>query len=105
MIYLAKENNLLMTATELLIHEERKKLLVYQKGSLLFAFNFHPCESCTVTLPAGMSPDTNLILHTEWMEFGGQLKHQDTKQAYTDSAHPAPKVIQLGSRNAAVYRI
>lgn len=51
MVAYVKENNLLSLTARLLVHDEKRKVLIYQKENFVFVFNFHPQESCTVMLP------------------------------------------------------
>ncbi len=54
-----------------LIHEE-KKLLVFYRNGLLFAFNFHPTESYTnVLVPLPNNADYTVVLSSDDEKFGG----------------------------------
>ena len=55
----------------LMIHEERK-LLIYRRGPLVFAFNFHPTESyADLRIPVPDPTDYKLILDTDEKPFEG----------------------------------
>ncbi len=55
----------------LLIHEDAKQI-VYTRGGLVFAFNFHPTASVTDwRIPVPEKADYRLILNTDDTEFGG----------------------------------
>ncbi|MCP4247305.1 MAG: 1,4-alpha-glucan-branching enzyme, partial [bacterium] len=52
--------------------DEKRKLLAYHRGPLLFAFNFHPSESqadCRVGAPEPV--DYQVVLNTDDIEYGG----------------------------------
>ena len=54
------------------IHEEAKQL-VYERGGLVFAFNFHPTASVTDwRIPVTQRADYRLILNTDDIAYGGQ---------------------------------
>ncbi len=55
----------------LFIHEDAKQI-VYTRGDLVFAFNFHPTVSVTDwRIPAPERRDYRLILNTDDIEYGG----------------------------------
>jgi len=55
----------------LFIHEDAKQI-VYARGGLVFAFNFHPTTSATDwRIPVPEKADYRLILNTDDTEFGG----------------------------------
>jgi 1,4-alpha-glucan branching enzyme len=73
MIGLDEEHGLLALtpAEKLHVHEDRK-LLVYRRGALVFAFNFHPTQSYAgYRIGVADSRDYKLILHTDDVWFGG----------------------------------
>ncbi len=74
MIALTKDNGLLRLPAELILHDEQAKVLVFQKGEFIFAFNFHP--SCPYT-PECLMDNPQIILHSEWDIFGGGVKAYD----------------------------
>ena len=56
---------------QLYLHEE-KKLLVYRRGPLVFAFNFHASESYTdLRIPIPDARDYRLVLNTDESGFEG----------------------------------
>ena len=55
----------------LFIHEDAKQI-VYSRGKLVFAFNFHPIESASDwRIPVPDKTDYRLILNTDAIEYGG----------------------------------
>jgi 1,4-alpha-glucan branching enzyme len=55
-----------------MIHEDHK-LLIYRRGPLVFAFNFHPTNSYTgMRIPVPDPRDYRIILNTDERQFSGQ---------------------------------
>ena len=80
---------------QLMIHEERK-LLIYRRGPLVFAFNFHPTESYTdLRIPVPDPRDYKAILNTDAARFSGPGLTQE------GSFHPWQKVPMYG-RNQSI---
>ena len=60
---------------EELFRDEERKLLVYRRGPLVFAFNFHPSESyADLRIPVPDPVDYELILNTDDAEFAGPAR-------------------------------
>lgn len=60
---------------EELLRDEERKLLVYRRGPLVFAFNFHPTESyADLRIPVPDPVDYHLILNTDDAEFAGPAR-------------------------------
>lgn len=56
---------------QLACHEDSRQL-VYRRGPLVFAFNFHPNESfCDLRIPVPDRTDYQLVLNTDAIEFEG----------------------------------
>ncbi|MBV8780874.1 MAG: alpha amylase C-terminal domain-containing protein, partial [Phycisphaerae bacterium] len=73
MMNLDKKFNLLNDSfiEQLMVHEDRK-LLVYRRGPLVFAFNFHPTESYwDLWLPVPDPVDYTIVLDSDAKAFGG----------------------------------
>jgi len=57
-------------------HEERK-IITYERANLVFAFNFHPCNSYTdLRIPVGYSGKYEIVLDSDLSEFGGHARNQ-----------------------------
>jgi 1,4-alpha-glucan branching enzyme len=57
---------------EQLAVDEARKLLVYRRGPLVFAFNFHPTDSYTeLRIPVPDPEDYRIVLDTDQERFGG----------------------------------
>jgi 1,4-alpha-glucan branching enzyme len=78
MLELDRRYRLLAEATiEQLAADEEAKVLVYRRGPLVFAFNFHPTESLAdLRIPVPDATDYELILDTDAPEFEGQGRVQ-----------------------------
>ena len=56
---------------QLALHEDTRQL-VYRRGPLVFAFNFHPTESYTdLRIPVPDAGDYRVVLNTDDVQFGG----------------------------------
>ena len=72
MVQLVKENKLFSKKTKHLFIDNQKKIITYQRGSLVFAMNFNPTESFDgywLTLPS--AGKYKAILSTDSEDFGG----------------------------------
>lgn len=91
---------------QLLIHEEMK-LLIYRRGPMVFAFNFHATSSyADLRIPVPDPKDYRLILNTDAKSFSGLGRVAD-EQVYPLSRTPAhgrqqSVQIYLPSRTAQV---
>ena len=104
-VKLCKQNRILTGKDRQLKVDNWGKVLVYQKGSAVFAFNLHPensYEGCFVDVPE--PGEYEVIMSTDDFCFGGfgRIYHQ----RYTtvmDNGAPGIK-LYLPSRTAAVLR-
>lgn len=104
MIDFTRISELLSFNTKLLLHDEKGKILIYQKGNYIFTFNFHPQESYAATLFIEIPTELKLILHSEWEEFGGRRSRGD------DMIKPVINSLtqvsmRIEYRSAAVYAV
>ena len=80
------ENSLI----EPLLVDEQKKQLVYRRGALVFAFNFHPSESYTdLRVPAPDANDYQLVLDSDDEAFEGHGR-VETGMIYPVQNVPTP---------------
>ena len=73
MMHLDEQSNLLNDPfiEQLMVHEERK-LLIYRRGPLVFAFNFHPTQSyADLRIPVPDPKDYAIVLDSDADRFGG----------------------------------
>lgn len=104
MIDFTRSSKLLSFNTKLLLHDEKGKILVYQKGNYIFTFNFHPQESYTAALFMEIPTELKLILHSEWEEFGGQRSRTNgIIKPVIDSQTRVSMRIEY--RSAAIYEL
>ncbi len=69
--FLKEENVLSRRAVNTWLHEE-DKILIYTKGDLVFAFNFHPTKSFEgYFVPTGSMGEYRVLLSTDEPRFGG----------------------------------
>ena len=84
MIAAAKKFNLLEHVGSSLLHEHSEKmLLIFQRGGLLFAFNFHPNRSFTDYLFEAPAGKYNLILDTDAAAYGGPNRLSINQEHFT----------------------
>lgn len=104
MIDFTKNSHLLSFNTKLLLHDEKSKILVYQKGNYIFTFNFHPHENYTAELFLEIPTELRLILHSEWEEFGGRHNRKNgIINSLTNSQTQISMCIEY--RSAAIYEL
>lgn len=72
MLELTKKKKLLgKDGAELLLMDQRSKILAYRKGDYIFCFNFHPYLDSMVEIPLQPKEKLDFVLDTEAQEFGG----------------------------------
>ena len=107
MISLAKKNRALTgTANQLWVGKD-EKLLVYERNSLVYAFNFHPTASYNgFFVPTQVEGDYQVILSSDGQNFGGQGRISVT-QTYTATRAEDGRIgfkVYLPSRCAMVLK-
>ncbi|MDR2465553.1 MAG: alpha amylase C-terminal domain-containing protein, partial [Streptococcaceae bacterium] len=75
------------------------KLLAYQKGNLLFAFNFHPTETFDLEFPIKAAPE--LLIDTDNGVFGGF----GPRNSFSYDEHSGVIRMKLVSRSGFVFRL
>lgn len=83
---------------QLALHEDTKQL-VYRRGPLVFAFNFHPSESYgDLRIPVPDDTDYRVILDTDAARFGG------FGRAAADTVYPIQSIPMYGrSQSVQIY--
>ena len=106
MVAMAKKHRVLGGYDYRLLLDDQRKILVYQKGSALFAFNFHPENSYDgFWLPVPELGDYQVEMSTDDYCFGGQGRIYHQK--YTAQVREKNEFgfrIYLPSRTAVVLR-
>ena len=105
MVDMAKKNKVLSGGDRQLRLDNHAKVLVYQKGNALFAFNFHPWRSyADCFLPVTEPGDYDVILASDDGCFGGhgRIYHQTYRADQLDDGLGLR--IYLPSRTAVVLR-
>ena len=82
MIRLLKRERVLGKSAECLTVHEDDKVLIYRKGDLIFAFNFHPNKSFDGYPIAAQAGNYKVVLSTDDGVFGG-FDRVDTAMRYT----------------------
>ncbi len=107
MVALAKKERIFTKKAKNLLISNEDKLLVYKKGELVFAFNFHPWQSYDgLFLPVGEPGEYEVALASDNSCFGGQERISNT-QLYEAAKNKQGETgfrIYLPSRTAVVLR-
>ena len=92
----------------LFLHEEAKQI-VYERGGLVFAFNFHPTASFTDwRIPVPQRADYRLILNTDDTAYGGNGAVEGTHYPWQDVAmegHTQSIQLYVPARSALVLAV
>ncbi len=89
MVKLLKEDNLLTKKTESRWIHQDDKILIYNKGDVVFAFNFHPTKSFEgYFIPVGKKGSYEVVLSSDDGKFGG-FDRVDTNYQYKTYTTPA----------------
>ena len=89
--------------------DEKKKIIAFERGGLLFVFNFHPSQSQTnFWLPAHLTGEGKYkaIFSTDEVDFGGQGRISEDYEYYTqtDDKRGLGFEIYLPCRTAVVFK-
>ena len=107
MIALAKKYKALNGSPQQLWVGKEEKLLVYERNSLIYAFNFHPTESYNgFFVPTPLAGKYQVILSTDGQNFGGQGRISVT-QTYEATRQEDGRIgfkVYLPSRCAMVLK-
>ena len=105
MVKLAKKNRILQSRDLQRRLDNREKILVYEKGSCVFAFNFHPENSytdCWIPVDLGKY---QVVMSTDDFQFGGQGRiHYLTYEAVEQPDGGTGFRLYLPSRTAVVLK-
>ena len=107
MIALLKKEHILTKDAQLLKIHQSDKVLIYRKGNVVFAFNFHPTQSFEgYFIPTGDEGMYSVILSSDDERFGGHSRI-DTSWRYKAEKHPeghAGFPCYLPSRSVVVFK-
>ena len=107
MVDLLKTERVLTKGPNLLWIHEDDKVIVYEKGGLVFAFNFHPSKSYdSYQLVMPKAGKYKAVLSSDDERFGGHSR-VDTQYVYTSEAQdkgPTGFKCYLPSRAAMVFK-
>ncbi|KAK3265262.1 hypothetical protein CYMTET_26042 [Cymbomonas tetramitiformis] len=98
------------TSPQVLQANEGSKVIAFERGELLFVFNFHPTESYAhYRFGTSMSGMFQLILDTDQGAFGGDCRLQAGAQVGTFGeqwdGRPHSISLYLPSRSAQVFKL
>ena len=83
------------------------KVIIYNKGKVYFAFNFHPTSSFDgYFIPVAEEGEYKVILSTDSSEFGGHNR-ADTSYVYTAEEFPDGRIgflCYLPNRTALAFK-
>ena len=106
MIRVAKENHLFTQRMgDLRLMKAAEKTIVFSRKGLLFAFNFHPCQSLTnVLVPVPDKAEYTVCLSSDDKQYGGQelIAHMTYPTKEFDGKHYVE--LYLPARTAVVLR-
>lgn len=106
MINFVRDSKILAQKSNLLYHGEKTKVLVYEKGGYIFAFNFHPNENCVVNIKLGNYSCPSLVLHSGDSNFGGYINTAENSSSKDiEPLGDGSLKISLNSRTAVVYNL
>lgn len=107
MIEMLKVERVLTKAPVLSLLNHRDKVMVYEKGNLVFVFNFNPTKSFDgYQLPIPKAGKYKAILSTDDASFGGSAR-VDTQYVYTSQLQADGRMgfkCYLPSRSAIVFK-
>lgn len=83
MIQLARKKRVLSDALELIVADEEKKILVFRRKNLIFAFNFHPTGSFADYGFAAPAGKYTIVLDTDRKSFDGFDRLKQCEEHFT----------------------
>lgn len=106
MIQLERRTRFLAAPTQLLHADENNKVLAFERGGLVFVFNFHPERSLTdYRFFAGQAGSYAPALDSDAAEFGGYARIEPVKHFTQPDEHGTPFLsLYLPSRTAQVLQ-
>ncbi len=106
MVQLLKKGGLIKKPNVSLWYDQQNKIIIYSKGSKVFAFNFNPTESFEgYFVPTGISGKWKVELTTDEPRFGG-YGNVDMKYKYTTEQNGGKEgfYCYLPARTATVFK-
>ena len=107
MLALLQKGSLPLKPPRLLWMHQADKVIVFEKGSCIFAFNFHPERSFEgYLIPTSADGKYKAVLSTDETAFGGQgrvdMSYRYTAEIYPDGHRGFP--VYLPARTATVFK-
>ncbi len=107
MIHLVKDNGLLESRPSCIRCDQEKKILIIERGALIFAFNFNPSESFSNYMFDADPGCWETVLDSDSAEFNGFGRNDDSARHFTlHSDAPGRDLLSLylPSRTVSVLR-
>ena len=105
MIHLVDENKIFNNKPVSLYQDELQKLLIFERGCLIFAFNFHPSQSVTNFRFSAPKGKYRLILDTDGLDYNGFGRNDASVTHSTIEEYGDSKLsLYLPNRSAIVLK-
>ena len=107
MLKLAKKHRVLQAREQFLLLQEEDKILAFQKGSLVFVFNFHPTRSFAgYYVPVNRDGDYKAVFTSDDPAFGGfgRIDPDQVYHAAKEKGGAKGFLAYLPSRTVTVFR-
>jgi 1,4-alpha-glucan branching enzyme len=108
MIHMLQEENILEKKPECLLIHQDDKIIVFRKGNVMFAFNFHPEKSFDgYFLPAKTEGTYSVMLSSDDGTFGGfgRVDKNATYKTQNIQSRGLGFLFYLPSRTAVVFKV
>ena len=106
MIHFVKENAILDETPNILVRDNERQILAFERGGFLFVFNFNPSESFSdyeFEVEAGKYV---YALNTDNPKFGGQNRIDENVEYFTQYKHKKNLIsLYIPSRLAVVLKM
>lgn len=104
MIHFIRENNVYQYETTLLFMDQKNKIIVFEKGPNIFAFNFNAIKDYVVDLILNRPKNYRLVLNSGWQLFGGKEDETVRHDIMTEPLPHGHKLkVETHCREARVY--
>ncbi|HIZ86489.1 MAG TPA: alpha amylase C-terminal domain-containing protein [Candidatus Coprenecus stercoravium] len=105
MVHLFSENNILLDRPHLIHVDESQKVLIFGRGSFIFAFNFHPVLSVADFRFGAAAGEYRPVLDTDAVPFGGFGRNDGNMPHFTVRENDRDLLsLYLPSRSAMVLK-
>ncbi|WP_172916396.1 alpha amylase C-terminal domain-containing protein [Capnocytophaga canimorsus] len=106
MIHFVKKNNLLEEMPNILVRDNERQILAFERGGFLFVFNFNPSESFNNYEFEVEAGKYTYILNSDNPNFGGQNRIDENVEHFTQYKHEKNLIsLYVPSRLAIVLKM